>query len=344
MAALGALAGVLLMAPPTANAAVIPNAITGVTITRADGTDGPLRQYNRLRVDATWAVPDTAQPGDTFSLTIPEGGPDIKAYTSTFDMRDPDGNVVGTCTATTNQIDCTLGDYVATHDNVQGTLFFEGQANQAYDGDKVTWISDGNEIEITLPGGGGVIGSDLPRPTESAKSGWEDLEGGKLTYRIVAPSDTLKKGSTIVDDYDDRLTLERPFWIGWVPDSAWPVRGGNPDLSQAKPLVEGVDYTFTDTGKAFTLTFLKDPEPNSTFVMQYKMLTPEDTKVGDTFDNSAVIAGKESKQTVKIARAGGDGDGDTPKPTPVSFNIFRPTGIPMNLFSCFLLYKTIQFL
>ena len=50
-----------------ASAATIDNAITGINIEqKSAGT------YDAMKLDLTWAVPDSASAGDTFTLTLPK--------------------------------------------------------------------------------------------------------------------------------------------------------------------------------------------------------------------------------------------------------------------------------
>jgi uncharacterized surface anchored protein len=99
-----------------ASAAQIDGAITGVSIQQTQaGTN------TNMRLDLTWAVPDSAAQGDTFTLTLPD---ELKSVTTGFDLLAPDGSVVAVAHVVGKIVTFTLTDYADTHNDVHGGAFF----------------------------------------------------------------------------------------------------------------------------------------------------------------------------------------------------------------------------
>src|SRR5580765_4603060 len=105
-----------------ASAAEINGAITGVNIVQT--TAGPAQA---MRLDLTWAVPDSASGGDTFTLTLP---PELDSVTSGFNLLAPDGSVVAVAKVVGQVVTFTLTSYADTHFDVHGTAFFSVRWDQ----------------------------------------------------------------------------------------------------------------------------------------------------------------------------------------------------------------------
>lgn len=99
-----------------ARAAEIDGAITGVNIVQSQA--GP---KTNMQLDLTWAVPDSASSGDTFTLTLP---PELNSVTKGFNLLAPDGSVVAVATVVGQVVTFTLTDYADTHNSVHGSAFF----------------------------------------------------------------------------------------------------------------------------------------------------------------------------------------------------------------------------
>ncbi|NYI71267.1 hypothetical protein GGQ54_001827 [Naumannella cuiyingiana] len=323
--ALLALGALVLTSPGTAKADEISGAITQVTTERTSGFDGPLRQWENFDVRANWAVDSTAKAGDTFRLTIPEGGPEIQLFAKDFPLKTADGQTVGNCAATPKEIVCTLTDFVESHDNVEGTLWFTARATKAYDGSETVWTSGDHEVTIQLPGSGGVIGEPWPRPTEPQKAGWQVLENGDLVeYRIAVPASYIQAGTRVTDQYDSRLKfLPDEFNVAEFPEGAWNESG--PDWEAGgRSLEPNVDYVLTEgPDNSFTVTFANAGLAGATYLIQYRM-DSTGVPVGTEFSNTAGIDDVEVTTRVRKVDAGGDGSGDLP-PTPTPSETPTPT-------------------
>jgi Bacterial Ig domain len=138
----GALVALLLLsftiAPNTAQAAQVDGAITRIDATVTGGSsqlDG-LSPYGSMTTNIDWTVPPGAQPGDTFTLTLPEN---LCCGVGNFPLRDSQGNVVANAAVTSggdngaDVITFTYTDYIATRQNVSGTAFFQSSWEQVGD-------------------------------------------------------------------------------------------------------------------------------------------------------------------------------------------------------------------
>lgn len=116
---LAVVAGMGLVLTPTMAQAVELDAITGVTI--VEPTD-QVTVFENFRVEATWAVPNTAVASDTFTLNFPTN-PLVVGVNDSFDLTAPGGVVVGTCAVVSASIICTLSDYVNHGRDLPDRLF-----------------------------------------------------------------------------------------------------------------------------------------------------------------------------------------------------------------------------
>jgi uncharacterized surface anchored protein len=99
-----------------ASAATIDNAVTSVNIVQTSA--GP---STAMRLDLTWAVPNSAKSGDTFTLQLPGA---LTSLTSSFNLLAPDGTVVATAKVVNGLVTFTLTSYADTHSAVHGSAFF----------------------------------------------------------------------------------------------------------------------------------------------------------------------------------------------------------------------------
>ncbi|MFC8923379.1 DUF5979 domain-containing protein [Cellulosimicrobium sp. NPDC057127] len=294
--------------PAPASAAEL-DAITGVEITRPTGE---LQRGDSIRLDATWSVPDDASAGDTFRLVLPTA-PRVVGTPDAFDLADPAGSVVGTCAVDATQILCTLGEYVATHTAVAGTLFFWAEVTETSTSEVLVFRTGGGaEIHVDVPGG--IGDSDTwgwGPPASPVKNAWFDAEDGRAHWQVNVPGQYLTgpDGEPVVvtDTFDPRLTLvvdsmravavpvdrwnRGDFWGGgfWLDRSQYVIETG-PAANQFRFSVPGA---------------LGD---DHVYVLVYATEVPEDARDGDRYRNS--ISGTGFAEAVATAvYAGGAGTG-----------------------------------
>lgn len=293
--------------PATAHAAEL-DAITSLEIVEP-ATEVHL--YDNIRLEATWAVPDTAQPGDTFSLTFPTT-PSLVGVASTFQMLDPDGATIGTCTVVRTGINCTLTDYVLTHDNVQGTLFFQVKAEETTENDTLTFTTGGGDpIVVSIPGGGILPQLPNPVPTDAIKSGVQTTTGG-IEWYIWVPGSLISGQNPVINDtYTPGLTLlPDTLSVGSVAVEDW--NDGFFDPADFTTLTAGTDYTLTPASSSFTVELAAPAQADRLYRVLYQTQLPANAVTGDVFNNT--VSGTSfttttASVTVTVAGGGGDGDG-----------------------------------
>ncbi|PSL39029.1 hypothetical protein CLV49_2661 [Labedella gwakjiensis] len=310
-----AVIGLAAIALPTAASAAELDAIDSVTIVSPDPTDpsAPLTVGDEFTLDAEWSVADDAQPGDTFGLTFPS--PISVAWTQNFDLLDPDGLVIGSCVASGQSIDCTLGDYVLDHDDVHGSLNVRATAVEATESEELTFeTSGGTTVTAPIPGGGIVDSGPSTGPEQIRKYGGMTSDGSSARWAIEVPIEHLEalgEGVVLTDTYDERLTLDPSTvsvayvapdgWDAWIADGT----------AESLPLASG-EWTFTDhpTTHSFDLTFPTPRADGGWYLVSYSTPLPADAETGDVFGNSVSASGtKLAESTVTYSDAGGNGSG-----------------------------------
>ncbi|MFJ4254332.1 DUF5979 domain-containing protein [Microbacterium sp. NPDC090003] len=286
------------------------NGVTSVDIVNAP----PYVKDAQYQVAATWAVPDSAQPGDTFTLNFPDA---LVGFGASINLPDADGNIVGTCEVTANQFVCTLTDFVADHNNVHGTLNFNTKFVETFTEEQIEFTTGNNVTIVTdVEGGVGTAGPDTA-PGSPTKFGYPNDDGTSMTWNIDVPSEDLGAGANpiITDDYDaplvfdpSRLTVRSIAKVDWEQRS---------DTSKWTYLGQGSgagSYTLTNrpADTAFDVQ-LNGANTDGTRVYQVQVVMdwPEGAQNGDVFNNSAVVNGTTYTATpLPYAGAGGGGEGD----------------------------------
>ena len=240
-----------------ARAAEIPNAITSISVREETTTIS-----SNLRVDLTWAVPDSAGSGDTFRVTLPD---ELDSVLNGFPLRAPDGQVVANATVSGKVVTFTLTDYADRYQNVRGTAYFATRVDRSVvtepgTVDLVFRLSNGVTFDdsVTLTPGSPSSTIDRTKPrkygywTDQADEGTTQPVGAQQ-WVIETPrgplgamtlTDAIQGGATIdcdsvrvrsTDEFDER---EAGVGFSDLPSSAY-------------------DVTCTPTG----LTITADPVP-----------------------------------------------------------------------------------
>ncbi len=322
-AALASLAAVLvataaLLVPATAaSAAELPGAITSVT------TDKTSYGYNdRIQLNFTWAVPDSAGAGDTFTLDLPD---ELQASSQAkFALRAPDGSTVANAVWAGKQVVFTLTSYADTHDAVGGSGFLTVQWDHAFTpvtSQPVVLQFDSNAVEV-------VIG-DKPTPTPpcttncppppatptsrslSKSGGWADggFEGTRddadnINWTIALPGnpDGYAGPIAVVDTPAAGSEIDCATIAATTQNS---LAGGTP-----KTALDPSRYTVDCTPSTFTL-HLDAIAPSEFVTVTYKGTITD--QVSGQYGNhvEVTIAGVTTMKdsTIKRTNQGGDGDG-----------------------------------
>jgi hypothetical protein len=337
--------GAVLAVPESAQAATV-DGITSVTIDAPNPAvpTQPLRQYQRFTVNATWSLSDP-QVGDSFSLSFPSP---VQSYAASFALTATDGTDIGTCAVTAESIACTLTNsgYLATHTGINGTLFFQAQANAvtAVNTPLLFTTGAGVTVAVPLPGGSIVGNPPSPEPTVPQKYGWENADGKDLQWEVLLPGSSLLANTdgpiTVTDTFDTTLTLvPSSLTVIYVLASNW--NGGNYGPNYTT-LTQGTGPgTFDVANHPGTSSFdvtINEPVTNDgrLYMIGYETALPTDAPVGSTYHNTVTGVGQAVPALVTLVSAGGSADGtaivtpptSTPTPTPAPAPAPAPARAP----------------
>lgn len=180
-----------------AGAAEIP-AVIEVTTTATS-----VAQWDRVDFTCRWQVPDGSQPGDTFTLTLPD---ELRWMGSmSFSLLAPDGAPVATASVAAGPpwtVTFTLTDYVMDHPlNVGGTCHFSTQY--------VRTVVEGEEVQLDFDVSGQVqtvpltgsnpcqSGCDQPPATPTKWMWWSDPADQQRTHSVLFSPVTPLDGTTV---------------------------------------------------------------------------------------------------------------------------------------------------
>lgn len=278
-----------------------------------------------VRVEGDFTIPDSAQAGDTFTLTL---DPAMKVTPgTTFQVTNPDGEVVANAVVDANGVvTFTLTDFVDTHTDVTGS----------------TWVQAQWDRDSTVPEGG----SDETVTITTGSKDWTD------TIHVNPPSG--KPGSPVASKwmgYDADGTLP---WVVFTPVITADMVGKTITMTDEAPAgttLKCADArvqfaTAADTAKIVDVQYIK-PECTSTtqsatFVVTDAMVglvgelagtaVPSDpTQTEWTNRGTVTIDGVTTPVTAERRRttAGGTADGVIPvSPTPTPTSTPTPSETP----------------
>ena len=114
VSALALSAGVLQAVAP-AVAAPVEQAIQNMTLS------GDAQPGGYVRADILWSLPDDAQPGDTFSVRLPD---ELKSVETKFPLATADGTVIAYADASDGNVVFTVADTAAGLVDRGGSAYF----------------------------------------------------------------------------------------------------------------------------------------------------------------------------------------------------------------------------
>lgn len=307
IAAVGLTGAGLGASPASAAEYDYPGAIdpASIIVTATDGS--PETSVNdRLRVDAQWAVPDGATAGQTFGFTLPA---EFAGFASTFTIPasdDPSRNVAE-CTVSSDAapvVTCTLTDYVEGRSGVSGSLWFVVSADQQTSESTVTFVVDGTNTPVAVPGGGIGPGTELPQ--EPAKWSWT-TDDGRIAWIVMVPGSSVGGADsiTIHDELQpagDGLGAHRNL-DGQL--SVWSTDAANVERVD----VPGWTGAWDATGTSFDVEIPGPIDPSRYYVVKYYTV-PTNPTDGATYANVATVNGISISDTQTwTATGGGAGSG-----------------------------------
>lgn len=153
---------------------VVGPGVTGVTVTPTILAD----VCDKVRMDVTWSVDDSARSGDTFTFTLDSR---LNVPNTVIPLPAPDGqSIVANLRLVGGVATVTLTDYVNNHNNVRGTAWFESSScwAESYQGQTVNLTFSGQQefvIPVTVPVG------PTPAPTQTPAPGTNPEKSGRFT-------------------------------------------------------------------------------------------------------------------------------------------------------------------
>ncbi|WP_337003367.1 Ig-like domain-containing protein [Microbacterium sp. LB12] len=283
-------------------AAVDPSSI----VVTATGSSGAVSQWDQVRVDAQWSVPDGAVGGQTFGFTLPQEFARAGMSFSVPSAEDP-SQTIAECTVSTDAapvVTCTLTDYVNGRTGVTGSLWFMASADEQTTVSTVEFVVDGKITRVEVPGGG--IGPAAPLPTEPQKWSWQ-TDDGRIAWQLTLPGARFSGATSIV--VDDALTgpgaglAEHHNTDGQLV--AWSTDLDGNDYRTAA----GAIGAWNAGGTAFHLEIPGPVDADRVYFVKYFTI-PSSQAEGATFANVADVNGVTlNDREVWHVTGGGDGDG-----------------------------------
>lgn len=322
--ALAALAAIvaLVLAPgvPSAGAQAIEGAITSVEVVPAD----PLPGQN-VELKLTWAVPDDARAGDTFSMDLPG---ELNRITTSFALTNSTGDVVANAVVSAGGVTVTLTDFVTTHTNVRGTAFFWAQLDwDVVTGEPIT-LDFGSVTTVITPrpsgSGGGYPGTiDRTKPTKGGF--WRDLESGDygaegdhLEYVVQSPAGPFQEVRIV-----DSLGPGQEYVCSgtWAPKvnlyAIHPDTGAYMQGQGAVVAPNPADLSLECSSTALRVTVTNVGE-NLLVGLTYRVQVTDPSL--KSYSNTAWVTAdnqtEDTKTTIVRTGAGGSGTGEQPDPKP----------------------------
>ena len=276
-----------------------------ITVTTVDG-DETLAQFDQVRVDADWSVPDGALGGETFGFTLPREFARTGLTFSVPSTEDPT-EIVAECAVSSDAapvVTCTLTDYVNGRTGVNGSLWFLASADEQTSETTVEFVVDGKTTRVDIPGGG--ITPLPPLPTEPQKVSWQ-TDDGSIAWQLELPGASFPGVESIV--VDDVLTAPN----GEVAehhnqDGQLAVWSTDADQQDYRTITNWTG-AWNEGGTAFHLEIPGAIDPARTYFVKY-LTVPSTQADGTSFSNVDNVNGVvlQDREVWQVT-GGGTGDG-----------------------------------
>lgn len=284
-------------------AAIDPSSITVTTV----GGGGTVSQWDHVRVDADWAVPDGAVGGQTFGFTLPKEFAGAGTTFSVPSAEDPSKSIAE-CTVSSDAapvVTCTLTDYVNGRTGVTGSLWFVASADEQTTETTVGFTVDGKITPVEVPGGG--IGPSAPLPTEPQKWSWQTADG-RIAWQLVLPGASFDGADSMI--IDDTLTGAGDGVAEHHNEDRQLVVWSTDKQDKDPQTITNWTGSWNAEGTSFHLEIPGPIDPARTYLVKY-FTVPSAQVDGATYGNVADVNGvKLQEKAVWTVTGGGTGDGD----------------------------------
>lgn len=278
---------------------------SSITVTKS-GAGGTVAQWDQVRVDADWAVPDGAVAGQTFGFTLPsEFG--RTGMTFTVPSTEDPSRTVAECAVSGDVapvVTCTLTDYVDGRTGVNGSLWFTASADEQTTESTVEFTVDGRITRVEVPGDG--IGPAAPLPTEPQKWSWQ-TDDGNIAWQLALPGARFQGVDAIV--IDDTLTPAGDGYAEHHNEDGRLVVWSTTMQDQDPRTITDWTGEWNDAGTAFHLEIPAPIDPARMYFVKY-LTVPGSQVDGATYGNVADVNGVQlHDREVWTVTGGGSGDG-----------------------------------
>ena len=270
-------------------AAIDPSSITVTTV----GGGGGVSQWDRVRVDADWAVPDGAVGGQTFGFTLPK---EFASAGTTFSVpsAEDSSKPIAECTVSSDAspvVTCTLTDYVNGRTGVTGSLWFVASADEQTTESTVEFTVDGTITPVEIPGGG--IGPSSPLPTDPQKWSWQTADG-RIAWQLMLPGASFEGAESIV--VDDTLTGAGDGLAEHHNEDGQLVVWSTTMQDQDPQPITNWTGSWNADGTSFHLEIPGPVDPTRMYFVKY-FTVPSSQADGATFANTADVNGVKLEET-----------------------------------------------
>lgn len=284
-------------------AAIDPASITVSTV-RDSGT---VSQWDQVRVDADWAVPDGAVGGQTFGFTLPGEFARAGMTFSVPSKTDP-SKTIAECAVSSDAapvVTCTLTDYVNGRTGVTGSLWFVASADEQTTDSTVEFVVDGRITPVEVPGGG--IGPQAALPTDPQKWSWQ-TDDDRIAWQLTLPGASFADSDSIV--VDDTLTGPGAGFAEHHNEDGQLVVWSTDTQDQDYRTIADWTGGWNAGGTAFHLEIPGPVDPARVYFAKY-FTVPSSLSDGATYSNVADVDGVRLRDDeVWLSTGGGTGDGD----------------------------------
>lgn len=284
-----------------------PSAIdpASITVTTVDG-DESLAQFDQVRVDADWSVPDEALGGQTFGFTLPSQFARSGLTFSVPSTEDP-SKIVAECAVSDDAapvVTCTLTDYVNGRTGVNGSLWFLASADEQTSETTLEFVIDGKITRVETPGGG--ITPLAPLPTEPQKVSWQ-TDDGRIAWQLELPGASFPGVESIV--VDDVLTAPNAEVAEHHNEDGQLVVWSTDADQQDYRTITNWTGGWNEEGTAFHLEIPGAIDQTRTYFVKY-LTVPSAQADGTSFNNVANVNGivLQDREVWQVT-GGGTGDG-----------------------------------
>lgn len=295
----------------TYSAAIDPSTIK-ITTATGSSTDKP-EQWDWLRVDAEWSVPNGSSAGETFGLTLPPEFGIASTGIFTIAATDNPAATIANCTVSSDAapvVTCTLTEYVNGLDGVEGHLWLWAEASEVTEEATVGFTIDGSVTPVALPGSGiGVPVSEAP-VTSLLKDSLPITASGSMTWRIHVPGHLFAGQETLT--ITDAVRTEAGFAPHEIVPGSFSFASATGD--EALKDVDPSEYAVTLSADRlrYVFTFSGAISEDARYRLTYTSTATAPLALGQNFGNTAIVNGAPIEHATTVEEQGG-GEG-TPMP------------------------------